>query len=168
MRDLATLDTVTPSEEGRYVIPIGFDGEPVGLKIKVYGPDSRVYAKTKERQQSNFFKRMADAQAGTLDPKDKDDDATVKEVEALVELTADWEPVDPDNPIVWEGKAFPFSRANAKKLYERVPTVRAQVRAYIDNRRNFTMPAQPDCVEPCGLGSNSTRTKKTARQKEST
>lgn len=168
MRDLATLDTVTPSEEGRYVTPIGFDGEPVGLKIKVYGPDSRVYAKTKERQQSNFFKRMADAQAGTLDPKDKDDDATAKEVEALVELTADWEPVDADDPVVWEGKPFPFSRANAKKLYERVPTVRAQVRAYIENRRNFTLPGPLDSVAPSGHGSSSTGRKKTARPSEST
>jgi len=168
MRDLSLLDTVTPSEEGRYVTPVGFDGEPVGLRIKVYGPDSKAYAKAKDRQQSSFLKRFADAQAGTVDPKDKDDDSVAKEVEALVELTADWEPVDADDPIVWEGKPFPFSRSNAKKLYERVPTVRAQVRAYIENRRNFTLPGPQASAAPSGPGSNSTGRKKTARPSEST
>lgn len=154
MIDLARFDTVTPSEEGRYITPIGFDGAAIGIKIKVYGPDSKVYAKTKEKQQASLFKRLADAQAGTVDPKDKEEDSTAKEVEALVELTADWEPTDPADPVLWDGKPFPFSRANAKKLYEKVPTVRAQVRAYIENRRNFTLPEQPDFAEQFGPGSN--------------
>lgn len=166
MIDLSLLDTVTPSEEGRYVVPIGFDGAPIGLRIKVFGPDSKAYARVKEKRQKEALKRFSDMQAGTL--SDKEEDASAKEIKDLVELSLDWESVDPEDPVMWEGKTFPFTRENAKKLYERVPTVRAQVRAYIENRRNFTLPGLPDSAAPSGPGSSSSGRKTTARQSEST
>lgn len=136
--DLAKYDTKTGSEEGRWFEPIGLDGKPLGMRIKLMGPDSRRYAELKGEVQREAYEAIAAAANGETVKQSKKTDAE-KEVDFYSKLTMDWEPTG-DDPVTWEGKPFPFTEANARKLYEMVPMVRNQVRVYIEGRRNFTPP----------------------------
>lgn len=157
--NLAEFNTVEPSEQGRWFEPIGLDGELIGIRIKLHGPDSRAYAEARDLAQRAAYKRLAEK--GKEQPKL---DAAEMDSKNAAAITIDWEPIDPKNPIEWDGEPFPFTRANAEKLYSSVPIIRVQVLKWIEDRRNFTKPERQNSAKPSGRGSNSTgRAKKAAR-----
>jgi hypothetical protein len=136
--ELSRFDTATGSEEGRWIEPVGFDGKPIGIRIKVAGPDSRRYAELKDALQRELYNSLATISNG-LEPK-KEETESVKESRFYAGLTLDWEPCDEKDPIMWNGKPFPFSEKNANTLYLSVAIIRNQVKAFCESRKNFITP----------------------------
>lgn len=136
--DLSKFDTVSGSEEGRWIEPLGFNGAPIGIRIKVAGPDSRKYGALKDELHREMYASLANVSNGLEVKKDEPED--IKEAKFYAKLTLGWEPVDEKDPVTWEGRSFNFTEANAVILYTAVALVRNQVKAFCETRRNFTKP----------------------------
>lgn len=137
--DLKAYDTLTGSEAGAFIEPHNLEGKKMGLRIKVAGPDSRRYNLLKDEVQRAMYKSIADAANG-LDVKDAKETEAEKEARFYAGLTLGWEPVDEHDPVVWDGKPFPFTEDNARKLYVYSPIILNQVKVFVENRRNFMSP----------------------------
>lgn len=151
--DLQAYDTLTGSEAGAYIEPIGLDGKKIGLRIKVAGPDSRRYNLLKDEVQREMYKAIADAANG-LDVKDAKETEAEKEARFYAGLTLGWEPTDEHDPLMWGGKPFPFTEDNVRKLYVYSPLIRNQVKVFVENRRNFIAPGFVASDAQSGRGSS--------------
>lgn len=136
--DLSIFDTATGSEDGRWLEPVGLDGKKIGMRIKVLGPDSRAYNKLADEVQKEYTRQLADAYNG-LAPKADKQTKEEREVALYAKLTVEWESLS-DEPVTWEGSAFPCNEENAAKLYGKAVAIKNQIKAFIENRRNFIKP----------------------------
>jgi len=116
----STMTVMHPVED----IPLlGGDGDPVTFSL--LGIDSEEYRASqrgitnKRLSRKNKFKITAEQ-------------LELETIEVLVACTVNWS----DNFEV-DGSAYPFSKDNAKALYERFPWVREQVDDFIGERANF-------------------------------
>lgn len=136
--ELSNYDTATGSEEGRWIEPVDFNGKKIGIRIKVFGPDSKKYFELKDAVQKQMYQAIASLNNG-LEPKDEEPE-DVKEAKFYAALTIDWEALSDGEEVTWDGKPFPFSEKNAVTFYRSVPMVRSQIKAFCENRRNFMRP----------------------------
>lgn len=98
------------------------------IVITVYGRDSKIYKDT-IRTQVNRRTRQIGRRISTFSVS-----AEEMEEEALtllVKCTKGW------RGVILDGQEFPFSPANARTLYERVPVIREQVDEAIGDRNLF-------------------------------
>lgn len=152
--DLSRFDTATGSEAGRWIEPKDMEGNPVGIRIKVLGPDSRKYGQLRDEVQRDAYRAIASASNG-LEPEPEKLTEAEKEAKFYAALTLDWESTVDGESVTWEGKDFPCTEANAVKLYRSAVIVRNQVKMFVESRRNFTLPASGDLGEPSKPALNS-------------
>ena len=142
MIDLARFDTATGSEEGRWIEPVDLSGKKIGMKVLVYGPDSKKYGQAKDEVQREMYAMLADVQTGLV-PKSKGLTDAEKEAVFYAKVTGAWEPIGKEK-LSWNGEPFPFTYENAVKLYTLVPAIKNQVKLFCESRRNFTKPESAD------------------------
>jgi len=142
MIDLSKLDTMSGSEEGRPFEPLDLSGKKIGMRIYVYGPDSKKYAQLKEDIQRDYY-RMAAETANGITPELSKKTEAEKEAEFYARMTYKWESITSE-PITWDGKPFDYSYDNALTLYLKVANVRTQCQRFVESRRNFTKPEYAD------------------------
>lgn len=126
--DLAQLDTRKGAEEG-FELQLAHPktGEPLPGKITLLGQDSAVWQDRQAELVQRRVKRLA---------LNKKNSASVAELEAdsielLVAGTVGW------TGIALEGAEFPFSAANAQRLYTHYPWIREQAYEAVTDRGNF-------------------------------
>lgn len=142
MFDLKALDTKSGANEGfevEIIHPATLEG--TGLCITVRGEDSDVYRKHSNLQQRRRLKKTIQRGIGGIDdaPEDMEQDA----IQLLAACTVSWRMKD-NGKVMYEGEDFPCTAANAARLYESLPVVRAQVEQAIRNRANFTSRSAKD------------------------
>jgi len=152
--DLSKLDTATGSEEGRWIEPRDMDGNLIGMRIRVLGPDSRKYGQLRDEVQRDAYRAIASASNG-LEPEAEKLTEAEREAQFYARLTLEWESTIDGEAVTWDGKDFPCTEANVKKLYHSVVIVRNQVKLFVESRRNFTRPASGDSGEPSKPALNS-------------
>lgn len=118
------LDKV--QDEGVDVPIIGPDGEPLGWTIRVAGPDS---ARAKRIQRRIVASRVNRRTTAAL----SSEEVEAEQLQGLAELTIGW------SPVKLFGGDFPYSAANAKKLYSTsfLGFVRDQVNIGSGDRAGF-------------------------------
>lgn len=124
--DLSKLQTVDNHESGAEcnILSPG-DGKLTDVFITLKGIDSKEWRSQKKKQTSKLLAAKA---SGKLDELDFDK----LDIEALVECTVDW------RGITQNKKPYPFSKENAKALYENSPFIVQQLLDFIGKRENFT------------------------------
>jgi hypothetical protein len=127
---ISTLETATKSNEGAWCIIVDFDGKPTNLRIKVMGTDSKVQSEI-----------MTELMQREIDKKIGEKVLPMSNSEHVARLSVDWENAE------WEGKNLPFSRENAKMVYDAAPFIREQVDRFSARRTNFIKPAQTESAE---------------------
>jgi len=125
--DLNTLDTSKASEDGVWTeIENPSTGEPLGIKIKVLGMDSKAYQdqqrKTQDRNMKKGFRGLKQLKSETIE-KDK--------IELICACTVDWE------NVVYDGEALECTRENCRWLYKTYRWIFDQVDEFIGDRGNF-------------------------------
>lgn len=136
--DLAVIETRKHAEEGAFFPilnpktkePLIDDGGNE-LKIKISGADaSRIKSAVEEREARRraAIAEKPDAMAEYNHWKAREQDM----IDDLVLLTEGWT----DN-IELDGKPFPFSKDNARELYQKFPEIAEQMTARATNRLNF-------------------------------
>lgn len=135
--DLSAFDAaIKRQEQGIEVDILGPDDTPIGLKIKVAGPDSQRAQKAEEELTDELLAEMADDPAGgrKVRRRAKAADAMKRNIRYLARLTMGWEP-----PVALDGKPpMAYSIENAEELYTRFRFIREQVDAAGGNRARFT------------------------------
>ncbi len=127
--DLAQLDTSVAAETGAVMHLNGPDGAPLftddgkPLTITLLGSDGKTLTTLTNRQANAFLRNRSQVITAEM--------AMTNEIERLATATTAW------SNIVLEGKALECNLDNARALYRRLPWVRDQVRAFIDDRANF-------------------------------
>ncbi|MFZ3193685.1 MAG: hypothetical protein WA154_10845 [Moraxellaceae bacterium] len=103
-------------------------GEPTDVFVRLVGVDSRAFrALARERNRLRF----SDVDADGKHVQEPAQLAEQRDIEMLVASTLGWRGMTSD------GKPMEFSKENALTLYENSPDIKAQVDAFIFNRRNF-------------------------------
>jgi hypothetical protein len=126
--DISTLDLEGASERGSEVeIRHPQTGEPVGIFVKVYGPDSKLC-----RRILSEGARMA-----ATDPTEDEKELQRRSSQMTAELCMGWRQGD-EPTIMWEGTRHPFSKELAVKIFTKQQWFRQQVDQWQMNRRNFS------------------------------
>ena len=125
--DLSQLDTSKASEDGVWMeIENPSTGEPLGIKIKVLGMDSKAYRdqqrKTQDRNLKKGMKGLKSLKSETLE-NDR--------IELICACTVGWE------NVVYNGETLECTRENCRWLYKQYPWIFDQVDEYIGDRGNF-------------------------------
>lgn len=123
--DLKKLDSVTASEEGKWVDILDGDGNKTGIRIKVKGVDSKEF-----KAQSTAIRKYVQKQkekGANEDPDVMDEKSYIM----LASVTLDWEEIEED------GEELVFSLENAKYLYSSYPVIANQVASFVMSRSNF-------------------------------
>lgn len=131
--DLSAFDAATKrQEQGIEVDILGLDGEtPIGLKIKVAGPDSQRAQKAQAELADVRFEKQA--KKGKAAFRIKAAEARDQQIQYLARVTIGWEP-----PIVnLGGTEIKCSPENAEILYRAHPFIREQVQETSDDRERF-------------------------------
>lgn len=124
--DLSKLQTVDNHESGaecNILSPV--DGKLTDVFIKLKGIDSKEWRKQRKHQTTKLLAAKA---SGKLEDLDFDN----LDIQALVECTVDWKGITENK------KPYPFSKENAKDLYENSPYIVQQLLEFIGKRENFT------------------------------
>lgn len=133
MFDLAQLDTTRASEEGAVLevrhpvsgaVLTTEDGQAVTVRLA--GMDSRRAKRAEQDISDRRVKRTGGRRAVTSEEWD------VERLEFLASVTLGW--VD---GLALDGRPLEFNLENAKRLYERLPWLREQAQAFVDDRANF-------------------------------
>jgi hypothetical protein len=134
--DLSVLNTVDSSEDGAWMPVLDLDWEtPLGCSILVIGPDSKAVTVIADEEERYAQKRLAESFAGNK--KTSGDNVEIsadKAIRKACKLTKNWKDIE------WAGAPFPYSEANAEKLYTKIPHIRTQVLNFYRDRANFTSP----------------------------
>ncbi|MDX0523032.1 hypothetical protein GOC82_19140 [Sinorhizobium medicae] len=129
--DLSGLEALVQSqEEGIEIDILNEQAKPIGLKIRVVGPDSDRMQKAVRDVASEFAKAAADRES-LGDAREDDSDARM--VAILAKATMSWSP----NPKIG-GSVVPFSEENVRNLYTKFRIIREQVEVRAVRRGSFT------------------------------
>ena len=131
--DLMALDTKTKSNDGVWIEIIDpATGENFGLRWKIAGMDSDLFADFSKRMLANSKMKKA--------AKESDENVDY-DIEMLAALTLGWEDTGNDSPgegkIVFNGEVLTFSAENAKKVLAAIPVIKRQVNAQVLRVQNF-------------------------------
>ena len=143
--DLGKLCTKVASEQGSWLTIMDFDGAtPVGMEIRVLGPDSKEAIRIADDDERMALKRFADAAGGSkVKPSQDTETSEERAIRKACALSKDWRATD-GKDIIINGAAFPYSETNARWLFENSPHIRNQVISFYVDRSNFTTPgSQP-------------------------
>jgi len=114
-----TAEMIVRDQAGNTVM--GSDGEP--WRIVFAGPDHQKASRLSPRQQRRMLARMM---AGR-------DDAMEAQIAPLVKRTLAWSPVE------LEGKPFPCTPENARRLFSRSVTIRRQAERFLVSEGSFAL-----------------------------
>ena len=129
--DLSGLESLVQSqEEGIEITIVNEQGNPIGLKIGVVGPDSDRMQKAMRDVASEFAKAAAERENLGEQPSDEGD---ARLIAILAKATTHWMP----NPKI-AGQVIPFSEENVRNLYTKFKIIRDQVEAKAARRSSFT------------------------------
>lgn len=125
--DLSRLDTSKTSESGVWMeIENPSTGEPLGIKFKVLGMDSKAYRdhqrKTQDRNIKKGFRGLKQLKSETIE-NDK--------IELISACTVDWE------NVVYAGEVLDCTRENCRWLYKQYTWIFDQIDEFIGDRGNF-------------------------------
>ena len=125
--DLSQLDTSKTSESGVWMeIENPSTGEPLGIKFKVLGMDSKAYRdhqrKTQDRNIKKGFRGLKQLKSETIE-NDK--------IELICACTVDWE------NVVYNGEVLDCTRENCRWLYKQYTWIFDQIDEFIGDRGNF-------------------------------
>lgn len=125
--DLSAFDEVVKKQdEGITVDIVGMDGKsPLGLSIRVAGPDSE----RAQKAQEELADELIDQENLT---RLKAKEAAQRGIRYLARITMGWEPA-----VVLDGKELAYSPENAEKVYARFKFIREQVDRAAGNRARF-------------------------------
>lgn len=123
--DLKKLDSISASEEGKWVDILDGDGNKTGIRIKCKGIDSKAF-----KSQSTAIRKYVQKQKekGASEDQDVMDE---KSYIMLASCTLDWEEIEED------GAEIKFSLENAKYLYSSYPVIANQVASFVMDRSRF-------------------------------
>jgi hypothetical protein len=129
--DLDDLDTTAWAEEGAWLdLKHPATNAPTGMRLHLKGKDSEAYetavAAMIERSARTAILESSNSGRPADREKQADEVCTV-----LAAITMAWE------GIVWGGKALPFSRANAYKMYRKFKWIREQAETFLQRRASF-------------------------------
>jgi hypothetical protein len=129
--DLSGLEALVQSqEEGIEIDILNEQAKPIGLKIRVVGPDSDRMQKAVRDVASEFAKAAAERESlGEA----REDDSDARMVAILSKATVSWSP----NPKIG-GNVVPFSEENVRNLYSKFRIIREQVEVRAVRRGSFT------------------------------
>ncbi|RVL05094.1 hypothetical protein CN151_10640 [Sinorhizobium meliloti] len=129
--DLSGLEALVQSqEEGIEIDILNEQSKPIGLKIRVVGPDSDRMQKAVRDVASEFAKAAAERESlGEA----REDDSDARMVAILAKATVSWSP----NPKIG-GSVVPFSEENVRNLYTKFRIIREQVEVRAVRRGSFT------------------------------
>ncbi|MDX0530741.1 hypothetical protein GOE00_02405 [Sinorhizobium medicae] len=129
--DLSGLEALVQSqEEGIEIEILNEQAKPIGLKIRVVGPDSDRMQKAVRDVAAEFAKAAADRESlGEA----REDDSDARMVAILAKATMSWSP----NPKI-AGSVVPFSEENVRNLYTKFRIIREQVEVRAVRRGSFT------------------------------
>lgn len=100
-------------------------GEPTGIKIQVYSPDSEKYRKASMKVRNNTLKFVRKNNGTTAERIEADG------IEILANVTVGWSGIENN------GQPWQYSVENARKLYTDFPFIREQVDEFVGDRKNF-------------------------------
>ncbi|EHK78078.1 hypothetical protein SM0020_10380 [Sinorhizobium meliloti CCNWSX0020] len=129
--DLSGLEALVQSqEEGIEIDILNEQAKPIGLKIRVVGPDSDRMQKAVRDVAAEFAKAAAERESlGEA----RDDDSDARMVAILAKATMSWSP----NPKIG-GSVVPFAEENVRNLYTKFRIIREQVEVRAVRRGSFT------------------------------
>lgn len=129
--DLSGLEALVQSqEEGIEIDILNEQAKPIGLKIRVVGPDSDRMQKAVRDVAAEFAKAAADRESLG---ETREDDSDARMVAILAKATMSWSP----NPKIG-GSVVPFSEENVRNLYTKFRIIREQVEVRAVRRGSFT------------------------------
>lgn len=132
--DLASaIDTRAGSNAGYDVQIVHLvTGEPLPIKVSVYGPDSDAFAEALRQQSARQTERIIRKGVGAQRAAPSMDDLEEDELDLLAAVTFGF------TPFAAGAEHFAYSgAASAKAMYKRFPAIRDQVLARQRDRRNF-------------------------------
>jgi hypothetical protein len=122
--DISKLNTVTTSEQGKWLDILDGDGVKTGIRIKVVGIDSKKF-KSESQKLAKYLERQREE-------KNKDyDGVEYKTISMAVAITVDWENIEED------GKVLEFDKETGERVYTNAPIITEQVLRYAKDRNNF-------------------------------
>lgn len=129
MNDLAAFDGLKDAQEAGIDVEIKDPkGKPIGISVKVAGPDS-------ERQRK-AIKALTDQRINSEDLTTATaDDFENNTVKILAASVISW------TPIVLDGADLPYSEENAIRLFSRFPFIREQIEKKAGKRSGFMTPS---------------------------
>lgn len=129
--DLSKLDTIRDAERGADLVlrnPYNLSEELTNdagekMVVRVVGADARAFSRTRKRMASKTLAAVV---------RKEDAELTEEEgVDLAVAATLGW------SGLTWDGKPFPYSTDNARRLYTERPWAREQVVAFATEIKNF-------------------------------
>lgn len=120
---LATAESHGAGAECNILDPV--TREPTDVFISIMGADSREWRAQKKKQTNKMLQARSEEKAQSID-------FDAMDVAALVAVTIGW------RGIVSDGEEYPFTKANAKHLYENAPNVVSQLLTFVADGANFT------------------------------
>jgi hypothetical protein len=120
---LATAESHGEGAECNILDPV--TREPTDVFIKIMGADSKEWRAQKKKQTNAVLEARSQDKAKSID-------FDAMDVDALVAVTLDW------RGIVSNGEDYPFTKANAKNLYQNAPNVVSQLLVFLADGANFT------------------------------
>jgi hypothetical protein len=99
--------------------------------IQIIGLDSPAAQNCIDAQQSKRFKTMSSVNGEVVMPDFDPQEARDQHIELLVACTTGWK------NLKWKGEDLPFTPANARMVYEKVPVIRDQVSKATGSRKLF-------------------------------
>lgn len=129
--DLSGLEALVQSqEEGIDVEILNELGKPIGLTIRIVGPDSERMQKAMREVPAEFAKAAAERESLGEAPEDEGD---ARLIAVLAKATVSWSP----NPK-FGGQVIPFSEENVRNLYKKFLIIKEQIEAKAVRRVSFT------------------------------
>lgn len=133
--DLNIYDAlVTAQEEG---IEISIEDpntrEPIGMKVKVAGPDSQ---RVKTAQRAFLDRQLAKKRSNKMKATELEEEATLTLAAAVISWSSDDGGKNADT-IPLDGQRLPCTKANVLTVIRRFPFIREQIDAVVQDRADF-------------------------------
>lgn len=135
--DLATFDAAIEQMETGLDVPIiGMDGKPLGLTIRVAGPDSSRVQAAREamHQEAVESERLTPLSAA---------ESYAQGTKFLAKLTIGWTPT-----VTVDGEVLEYTEANAIRVYEKYRFIRQQVDNAAGSRAGFFLASRKPSAKP--------------------